>query len=65
VLVISGDDRHGAPGDLFDAGDGISSVAHDVAEAEYRVGARVGCVREDGGERFEIAVDVGQNRVSD
>ena len=62
VLVIARDDRLRLFGYDLDARDGIGAVAHQVSEAERRVGPRRR-VGENRLERFEVGVDVRKHRV--
>ncbi len=63
MLVVAGDDGAGARADEIDARCGIGAVADDVAEADDVVHA-LGRIREDGAQRLEVAVDVGEDGVT-
>jgi hypothetical protein len=62
VLMVAGHDCLRALGDRLDARHGIRAVPDQVAQAEQRVGPRRR-VREHRLERFEVRVDVRQDRV--
>jgi len=65
VLVIARHRRDGALAECLHAGDGVGAVADEVTETEDPEGALAGGVGEDRRQRFEIAVDVGQDGVAD
>jgi hypothetical protein len=49
--------------EAFQARDGVRAVAKGIAQAQVAVDALGGEGIQDGGERFEVAVDVRENRV--
>ena len=62
VVVIAARDPLSPLGHDLDARERVGAVTDEVAEREHRVGARRR-VGEDGLERFQVAVNVGEHRV--
>ena len=58
-VVVSEDDVVADGVDEFDAVGGVGAVADDVSEADDAVCVVAGDVGDDGVERFEVGVDVG------
>src|SRR5262245_15340565 len=61
--MIARHDRLGTLGDQLEAGQRVGAVADGVAQAEHGVDLP-GAVGEDGAQSFEVAVHVGEDRVS-
>ena len=64
VIARHGGDRGRSPS-ISTQATGIGAVAHEIAETDDPDGALAGGIGEHGGQRFEIAVDVGQDGVAD
>ena len=64
VLMVARDHEHGPLAQEIDTGSGISAVPYRVAEAQNAQGSLGSRVGQHGRESFQVAVHVGEHRVS-